>query len=237
MAKLVKKKVVEKSSEPVNFLRKLLSSISHKTGLSFGINENCRLIKIDNTERKREGEIVKKNTYLTFGQFNSEEKLIAQTEFSYFNLDPASEYTFENLVAQLSQLTNLAKVITGEDQTIDPVSSFKSELELSKALKDSKGCKSIQNEMYEQFETIVVDFVGAESTLLRLKVITDKTGKYLQLPKDATFVETMDIPCSLKVTPYELKQQQKSLEAPTATADTIGKAPEKATSKKAILNI
>ena len=236
MAKLVKKKA-EEAVEPVNFLRKLLSSISHKTGLSFGINENCRLVKVDNTERKREGEVIKKNTFLTFAQFNSENKIIAQTEFSYFNLDPASEYTYENLVVQLSQLINLAKVVTGEDQTIDPVSSFKSEAELAKALKDSKGCKAIQNEMYEQFEAIVADYIGNESPLLRMKVITDKSGKYLQLPKDSIFVESMDTPASLKITAFEYKQQQKSLEAPTATADSVGKVPEKATSKKAILNI
>jgi len=236
MAKLVKKKA-EETAEPVNFLRKLLSTISHKTGLSFGVNDNCRLIKVDNTERKREGEVIKKNTFLTFGQFNSEDKLIAQTEFSYFNLDPASEYTYENLVVQLSQLINLAKLVTGEDQTIDPVASFKSEAELSKALKESKGCKAIQNEMYEQFEAIVADYLGDNCPLMRIKVITDKSGKYLQLPKDAMFVESMDLPCSLKITAFEYKQQQKSLEAPTATADTIGKAPEKATSKKAILNI
>lgn len=234
---IAKKAKVEEVKEEVNVLRALLSSISHKNNLSFGINENCRLIKIDNTERKRDGEIVKKNTFLTFGQFNDKGDIIAQTEFSFFNLDPTSEYTFENLVTQLSQLMKVATIVTGETAVIDPVADFKDEKELEKALKDSKGCKKIQSQMYEEFEELVKDFVGNESPLLRLKVITDKTGKYLQLPKDVHFCELMSDPATLKITPFELKQKEKALQPQTATADAVSEAPSKATSKKAIINI
>ena len=80
-------------SKENNVLRELLASKPVRTPLEFGINENIRLVKIDNEPRKNKGELVRRNTYMTFTKFNSKNDAVASSEFNYFDLAPDNEYT------------------------------------------------------------------------------------------------------------------------------------------------
>jgi hypothetical protein len=218
------------------FLRKLLAEKPVRTGLKFGINENVRLISITNEERMREGEVVTKNTYMTFQQFDDKNAPIASSEFSYFNLNPdlESDLLVTNLIEQTSQLTSLAKLFN-PDAVIDPTQGYEDMDDIKKDLKTRKGCKHFNDVIYSQFEESIKDYIGTESPLLRLKVVSDtKTGKYLQLPKYASYAELMDSPCNLVLTPSEIKNRAKSAEETPVTADTKGDKPEAAPKKSAL---
>ena len=222
----------------MSLLRKLLAEKPVRTPLDFGINENVRLIKIDNEERKRDGEILKRNTYLTFAKFNSKNEIIASSEFNYFDLDPESDYIHDNLATQVAQLNNLVSVLN-PGSVVDPTIGYNDMEELSADLQTKKGCKKLMDETWKQFEKAVKKHIGLDSKLLRIKIVTEKKGKYLQLPKDAIFVESMEVDSNdsvLRIQPYELQLKNNALNnvISTQTPDEPGKKP---TSSRSIINI
>jgi hypothetical protein len=232
--KTTKETPVKEKSKSI--LRYLLSLNTNRVPLDFGINLNCRLIKIDNTPRVKEGETLKKNTFLTFAKFSSKNDIIGQTEFSFFNFDPDSKYTFDNFVQQLSQLTNIVNVLA-PGTVFDPTEDIESTEELEAMLTKPKGCKELQDKMYDTFSDIVSDLIGLESTLLAVKAVTDKSGKFLQLPREGQFCASMDSDYSmLHVTAYELKMKNAALSPTTVVADEKGSAPTDA-KKNALANL
>jgi hypothetical protein len=230
------KKEEEVKENKFSVLRHLLSLNANKPPLEFGVNLNCRLIKIDNTPRVKEGETLKKNTFLTFAKYNSKNEIIGQTEFSFFNLDPESKFTFDNFTQQVSQLTTLCNIYNSKE-TYDPIDELESLEELEEMLKSPKSCKALQEKMYDKFSNIVLEYIGVESPLLAVKIVTDKTGKYLQLPREDKFCGLISEDYSfLKITPYELKMKEAALKPQLETADEKGEAPDKNASKSKLLN-
>lgn len=192
----------------MTFLRELLANKPVRTRLDFGINDNIRLIKIDNEERKKDGEIIRRNTFITFAKFSSKNEVLASSEFSYYNLDPESDRVIENFSNQVAQLQNIANVL-GSEETIDPTGDYESFDELEADLNSKKGCKKLMKKLWKEFENAVDGLYGEDSELLRLKVITDNKGKYLQLPREATVIEKMSSDCKLTISAYELKIKQR----------------------------
>lgn len=217
------------------FLRQLLAEKPVRAGLKFGINENVRLVSINNDEKLREGEVIAKNTYMTFVQYDEKNVPIANSEFSYFNFNPDldSEIVVNNFIEQISQLTSLAKIYNPE-AVIDPTEGYEEMADIEKDLRTRKGCKFFNDLIYKQFEEAIKDYIGVESPLIRLKVVSDyKTGKYLQLPKSAAFAELMEVdPTGLHLTPSDIKNRAKSLEPVAVTSDTKGDNPDDAAPKK-----
>lgn len=195
-------------------LKSILDLRPIKTPLSFGLNDNVRLTAISNETRDREGEILLRNTYLTFTQFDKENKQLAQTEFSFYNLDPTKETLITDLATQINQLTNIAQIFD-EDAILDPTAAYEDLEDLQKALKDDKGCKKIINELYNQFEKVVSKKVGNEGPLMRLKVVVNKNN-YPQLSnKDSKIVESMSINAEntgLTMSYYDKNVRAKALE-------------------------
>ena len=215
----------------MSFLRKMLANQPVRTPLDFGINENIRLTKIDNSPRKYEGETINRNCWMTFSKFNSKGEVIANSEFAYWNLDHESEYTFQNITDQLGHLQDIVNTLN-PGVTLDPTTSFESEEELMDAVGSKKGCKIIQDAMWDEFSAAVAGKIGPESTMLRLKVVTDNKGKYLQLPKQPHIVEDAEDECTLAISGYDLKMKAKGLEAEKSKADTKGDAPDEKPKKK-----
>jgi hypothetical protein len=216
------------------FLRQLLAEKPVRAGLKFGINENVRLVSITNEEKLREGEVIAKNTYMTFVQYDEKNVPIANSEFSYFNLNPDldSEIVLNNFIEQISQLTALAKLYN-PSAVIDPTEGYEDMADITKDLRTRKGCKAFNDAIYAQFEESVKEFIGTDSPLLRVKVVSDyKSGKYLQLPKSAAFAELLETnPTALHLTPSEIKNRAKSLEPVVVTSDTKGDTPDEAPKK------
>jgi hypothetical protein len=218
-----------------SFLRQLLLNKQIRTQLEFGINDNVRLVKIDNTQRKREGEIVNRNTYMTFSKFDSKGEVMASSEFSFFNLDPTADRVMENFANQVAVMQNIVDILS-PGNIIDPTTGYDDFDEIEKALKTKKGCKDFQDTLWELFESALDGKVGEESPLVRLKVVTNNKGKYLQLPNESPVMESMEVEeTALTISAYERKCKEKGLEAPTETADVKGNAPAEKPSKKSNL--
>jgi len=126
-------------------------------------------------------------------------------------------------------LNNIVSVLT--DGSIDPTDGYDSLEEIQDDLSTKKGCKALMDKTWELFSSAVEDHIGEDSDLIRVKIVTDNKGKWLQLPKEAPIVESMEEDQSLTITPYELKMRAKGLDAPKEQADVKGVAPKK--SKKA----
>ena len=217
----------------MTFLRLLLDQRPVRTHIPFGVQGNLRLTAIDNTPRKREGQTINKNCFLTFTQFNDNGVAIAKSEFDYFNLDAEKGYASVNLATQHGHLQNLTECL-GSDAVLDPTTIFSTPDEYYAGLKSKKSCKELESLLYDQFEEAVKDLVGAEGPLLRMKIITDKSGNFQQLPKEAIIYETMDIDIKdtkLSVTPWELTNKAKAGGPQTAKADSKGAAPAEGTGK------
>jgi len=215
--------------ENTSVLRYLLSLNSNKPQLEFGINLNCRLISINNTVKVKEGVPIPRNTFLTFAKYNAKNEVIGQTEFNFFNLDPEGKFTLENFIEQLSKLTVLCKLLAPE-AAYDPTTGFGFETmeAIADALKSPGTCKKLQDRMYDDFAAIVTTKIGAESPLLALKVVTEKSGKYLQLPKEDKFCALMSKNYDfLRISAYEQKMKDAALQPATATPDEKGAAPSK----------
>lgn len=219
----------------MGLLRELLASKPVRTPLEFGINENIRFTTLSNEERKRDGEIIRRNNYMTFVKYDSEGNALANSEFSYMNLDSTSEYVWENLIDQVTQMNKIAQTFNPE-ASIDPTEGYEDLEELQKDLKTKSGCAKLLKIMSEQFEEALEGKIGPDSPLLRLKIITDaKTGKYLQLPKEAHVMELMDSKPTLNISAYELKNKNKALDTPVIEADRKGDAADTVVKKKSAL--
>lgn len=217
------------------FLRKILADRPVRTPLEFGINENIKLVSISNEKRMREGEVIKKNTYMTFSKFNAKGDVIASSEFSYMNFNPGADYTFDNLIDQVAQMTNIVNLINPDANPIDPTEGYESIEELQRDLGNKKGCEALTEKMYAQFEEALEGKLGAECPLLRLKIVTDKTGKWLQFPKEAIVAELMESETNFHITPYELKCRNAALEPASIAPDAKGDAPDTAVKKRSAL--
>ena len=217
-------------------LEAILANKPVRTPLEFGINENVRLVSINNDTRTYEGEVIKRNTFMTFARFNSEGKKIAASEFSYFNLDHTSQHVCENLVQQTAQLNDICKFF-GVEGCVDPTTGFESMEDLVAELSTKSGCAELMSRMWTQFNDLVGDLVGENSPVGRLKVVVSNKG-HLQLPRESHIIESIESNSTLSISPYELKLHQTSLQAPKEEADAKGDAPtEKATTKNALKNL
>jgi hypothetical protein len=219
----------------MGLLRELLASKPVRTPLEFGINENIRLVSLSNEERKRDGEIIRRNNYMTFVKYDAEGNALANSEFSYMNLDNTSEYVWDNLIDQVTQMNKIAQTFN-PDAVVDPTDGYDDLKELEKDLKTKAGCAKLLAIMSEQFAAALDGKLGKDSMLLRLKIVTDsKTGKYLQLPKEPHVLEPMVNEPSLNISAYEMKNKNKALEASIITADKKGDAADTVVKKKSAL--
>ena len=225
----------------MSFLEKLLSAKPVRTPLEFGINENVRLTKIDNEVRKYDGEIIKRNCFITFTKFDSKGEAMAASEFAYFNLDHTADYFGDNIATQIGQLQDIVNVLN-PGFVIDPSDIYEGDEDvMEEGLSNKKGVKMFQDRIFELLEEGIGESVGSESPLMRVKVVTDTKGKWLQLPRETHIVESSDSECTMSITAYELKNKAKGLEAPKEEADSKGSAPDevadKPKKKKALRNL
>lgn len=220
----------------MNFLRKLLSEKPVRTPIGFGINENVRLVSISNEPRFKDDARLERNTFLTFKQYDPKKgTVVASTETFYFDLRPGEDYTAKSLAKQYGQLQCICNALNA-DTTIDPTLIYKDEDEYYAGLADKSKCEEMQDLMYKQFSEGVKDLIGEDSQLLRMKVVTSRDGKHLNLPNTSLFLESMEQEVSsLSITPYELKCKRAANLPQTMTPDGKGGVPgEKAKAKDAL---
>jgi len=215
----------------MSLLGKLLSQ-ARKEEIGYGIHENCVILAISNDIRKnKDSLVIPRNCYTKIGQLNENNEITHEKEISWFNLDPTSEWVYENLMSQLEQMS--AIVDTLRDPSTDGkdiwdmafeaiLTDEKVELNIEAfkaALKVKKTCDNILKALGDTYTELLEPLVGPDSLKLRFKVVYDNNGKYLQQPKYGAFVESMDKPAEdfiLKITKNDEESKAKSLSLSTA---------------------
>jgi len=213
-----------------SLLGQLLSE-AKKSEIAFGIHENCVVLSVNNDVRKnKDNEVIKRNCFTVFGKLNNVNEIVAEKEISWFNIDPSTEWAYDNFFTQLEQMTAIVDalfpVAEGEKDVWDLAFEqilAEEEVELTKdslekAIKNKKTCASIVKSLGDTYVELLSDLVGPESQRVRLKIVYDSNGKYLQQPKYNAFVESMEVDkedSKLKI--VESEKGKSNTAAPTAS--------------------
>lgn len=212
-------------------LRQVLDMRSVRVYLNFGINENVTFHKIDPKVRiGNDGQPTSKHCTMTFSVVE-DGSVKASSNFDFFNLDHTSDYVVSNFSDEFSTMTSILLLyLTAEevDEKFKELETMFSTLEeLEAELKTKKGAAKLQDVLATCFANAITPFIGLDSPKLRIKTVTDKTGKYLQMPT-GTFIEPMTIAkedSSLKLSFKEIKASQAASKPQVKTPTKTGNAP------------
>jgi hypothetical protein len=209
----------------MSLLGKLMSQ-ARKSEIGFGIHNNCVVLKADNEVKKnKDGEVLKRNSWTTIGQKNDAGEIVAEKEVAWFNLDPTSEYLWDNFSSQMEQMSAIVDTLrppTTDDKDIwdMAIDAVAADLgigltldELKESLKVKKTCEAFMKGVGDVYAELLEPLVGPKSLPVRFKVVYDAGGKYLQQPRYGIFVENMEIPVEdsrLKVSKQEEEYKIKS---------------------------
>jgi len=215
-------------------LDKLMDS-AKKAEIGYGIHSPCVILSVTNKERKnKDGVALKRNNYTTFGKLGKEGKVVAQKEISWFNIDPTSDYAYNNFFNQLDQMVGILDcyytdekkdIVAAKIDAIFEEEEIESINDLEEAIKDKKVCKSIMDSLSEVYTELMEDKVGEDSQTLRLKLSFDSKGKYIQQPKFDPFTESTEVPTEdsrlkMSKTEEEYKLKSQNLSSVTGAAPT-----------------
>jgi len=191
----------------MSILQDILSKAKSQD-LEDGIHDNCRILAIDTAVRKDKDDIaIKRNTYVTIGKFDETgTRKIAKKEIAWFNIDPSSEYVMDNFREQVIQLVGILACYYTEEEIHKDFDLFKdiegfedannSETELEvdaieEALKVKSTAVQLLTNAIVSFRTMMEGKFGYTSDLIQVKIIFDKTGKYIQQPSFGRFTKAM----------------------------------------------
>jgi len=178
----------------INLTKVFLDSMPVDIRLPFGVVKNVRLTEISNEPRTdRKGQPIKKNCFLTFAQYNGEGKIIAESTFSYFNFEKP-DYARDNFSHQLIQLTEILTYCMPKDVSDDIVEKVGEYVNENIEDYDKIFSKTIKNAdipFVTDTMTALVDYIISISNehisdgeLIQLMLGCDKTGKFVDLPRE-----------------------------------------------------
>lgn len=203
-------KKVEGTSAPAAFdVFNVFNEEATSTGLGVGVHERIRLISIFNGKRKDgNNNIINKQLYLKFKQFNKDNEDIGEKEISFFVTDPIKESAVGNLFSFISQTRELLSLYLTEEEItksfnplkvlLDPEDTrseeeifedFKYDVIKKRVLKKSAHFKSVEEAVGIQFKAILEDKIGFDSIMFRLRLEESQDAKYIQIPRFDRFVE------------------------------------------------
>jgi len=198
----------------MGLFRELVESAPVGNRLPFGIVENVRIIKVDTAERKRDGIGTKQNTFITIAKVDPKtNKIVAQSEGSFWNLDPTSEYVMSNFVNQFTSLLAIAVAYGESDEQFDDdvVGVCPPDTDIEDYIRTKEGAKALQKSLADAVEKYIVPHIGLESKLLKCKSTVNKKG-YYELGVESNWILPMDSEEKLAtVTPIERAIHRKAL--------------------------
>ena len=179
----------------MNLLQRLLASARVGDVLDFGILEDIILKDVTNEVQIRDDQEVQRNCYMRFQRSNEKGDVYQESQFSYFNIDPEKEKRpYERLLTQLQQLTEISVAVDpkcGEEFGIKSFEFIKTEDNFIKKAR-SKKVAAFQNKITDIFVECIKPYLDNKPKL-RLKVVTNWDGKYMQQPDSVPMIESMDI--------------------------------------------
>jgi hypothetical protein len=192
----------------------VFSEEATSAGLGVGIHERIRLISIDNGKRKDgNNNVINKQLYLKFKQFNKAGDDIGEKEISFFVTDAIKDSAVGNLFSFIAQTREILSLFCTEDEItegFDPIGvlydaegetrkeakiieDFKYDVIKKKVLKKSAQFKSVEQAVGEQFKGLLETKIGFKSQMFRLKLEESQDAKYIQIPRFDRFVEKASV--------------------------------------------
>jgi len=219
--------------EHMNIFKKFVITIPVKTPLSFGHNDNIFIESIDFNERRRNGIKINANTFIKLSKLDTaKNKVIANTEISFWDLDHTKDFVYNNFISQFTILTAIIEATGGsieeyEKFVLDVVDSLDSNGDIEILLKKKKEAAALQSALIEGFKAQIQGKIGKKDLLFKCKMISNKKG-YLQPADDIQWILPMDSEQELpKVASRERTIYEKSkTENSKAKPDATGNAPE-----------
>ncbi len=223
----------------MNIFEEFVKSAPVKTPLDFGHNENIIIESIDFGKRKRKGITIKANTFIKLTKIDPKtKKVLANTEISFWDLDPTKDFAKDNFMSQFSILAGIVAALGGDTEKFEgdimEVLEDSDDDYIVKFLKNATNAKKLQSTMQEAFKAQVADKIGIDSTLLKCKMVSNKAG-YLEPANDISWILPMDSDEELpRMNSRELAVRKKALAGDNKVEpDKTGKAPEKKEKKVA----
>jgi len=217
----------------MNIFEEFVKSAPVKTPLDFGHNQNVVIESIDFGKRKRKGITIKANTFIKLTKIDPKtKKVLANTEISFWNLDPTKDFAKDNFMSQFSILAGIVAALDGDiekfESDIMEILDDSSDDYIIKFLKNASNTKKLQETMIEAFKSQVDGKIGIDSKLLKCKMVSNKSG-YMEPANDISWILPMDSDEELpKMNSREIAIRKKALAGDTKVApDKTGKAPEK----------
>ena len=217
----------------MNIFEEFVKAAPVKTPLDFGHNENIVIESIDFTKRKRKGITIKANTYIKLTKIDPKtKKVLANTEISFWDLDPTKDFAKDNFMSQFSILAGIVSAVGGDiekfEADIMEVLEDSSDEYIAKFLKNAANAKKLQETMAEAFRVQVEDKIGIDGPLLKCKMVSNKAG-YMEAANDISWILPMDSDEELpKMNSREMAIRKKALAGDgKVEPDKTGKAPEK----------
>jgi len=187
--------------------------------LSYGIHDNIVITNVDTKDRKTQSGTDRKMIYITFTSIDPEsKKKLAETELSWFKLDDhTNERLFSDLQNFCVQLHGILACYMSEDKAFDALEPIFDDAKFS-TLSEMESHKWKKKELIEFLDKIkevfgkaIAPYVNNADELIRVKLVVDNKGEYINIPKYGVFTESMDVkPSNLKFTDYERRNISKA---------------------------
>lgn len=191
----------------------VFSEEATSAGLGAGIHERVRLIAIDTEARKdNNNNLIKKQLYLKFKQFNKAGDDIGEKEISFFITDAIKDSAVGNLFSFISQTRELLSLFCTEEEItegFDPIAvlldsedtrdeeeiikDYRYDVIKKKVLKKSAQFKEVEKAVGAQFDALLSEKIGFKSQMFRLKLEESQDAKYIQIPRFDRFVERSSV--------------------------------------------
>lgn len=213
----------------MSLLNKILST-ARKPELSHGIYENCVITKVEASGKKtKDGEAIKRNCFTTFATLNDKGEVIGEKEVSWYDLDVTNEYAKDNFKEQLLQIVSIMECFFDPkdvDDVFNPIfdeAGIVDDATLETVLTDKASLKKLMAAIAANYTENMESVLNDKDNLLRLKLVYDNKGKYVQQPKYGKFVEPCSIEAkdsTLKFSTFELENEAKSRNLTTTSSTT-----------------
>jgi len=218
--------------EHMNIFKEFVITIPVKTPLEFGHNDNIFIESIDFNERRRNGIKINANTFIKLSKSDTtKNKVIANTEISFWDLDHTKDFVYNNFISQFTILTAIVEATGGnieeyEEFVLNVADSLGND-DIEVLLKKKKEAAALQTALIDGFKNQMQGKIGNKELLLKCKMTSNKKG-YLQPADDVQWILPMDSEQELpKITSREKTVYEKSkTENSKAKPDSTGSAPE-----------
>ena len=134
-----------------NIFKAFVQSAPVKTPLSFGYNENVVIESVDFSPRQRNGIVVKANTFIKLSKLDKDNKVEANTEINFWNLDHTKDFAKDNFMTQFSVLAGIISAVDGDieqyENDVMDVLGNSDDTFIANFLKTAANAKTLQETM------------------------------------------------------------------------------------------